>query len=338
MPSLREFGWLSGSLAVHALVLVSALVAKLTAAPEFVQRQETPEGVAVEFAAVDLTDAPTFVAEETPTQAPASPLRDEAEPHPVAAREPAVPAARSPSPPPAQRSVTPKVRPRPTPVAEGEDWLGVAEPLPTTTPSASEPKKPPEDPWVARLLAAERRKRADRERSTLPPTVAPAAAPGAAIPLSSVAAADITPAGVANAEPRNLATAFTRAITQAEMANPLWETLPLGSVGSVRVVLRLSAGSLEDPEFVGAPKLSLRKLSEKALRLLRNGRFALPFAATDAHSGAQRFDVEVTLSQRAAGSERTQYGYDHPTDKRPGRAYFTLPSGRHFEATVTPLR
>jgi hypothetical protein len=86
----------------------------------------------------------------------------------------------------------------------------------------------------------------------------------------------------------------------------------------------------------------MRRLVKRTLALLQAGRFALTSAPGLA--GRERLRIEVTLSQREplehAGDdphEALNLGHDPPTPSAPGRAYFTLASGRHFEATITIL-
>jgi hypothetical protein len=81
-------------------------------------------------------------------------------------------------------------------------------------------------------------------------------------------------------------------------------------------------------------------LVKRTIALLQAGRFALTSAPGLA--GRERLRIEVTLSQREPldhpGDDphhALNLGHDPPTASEPGKAYFTLASGRHFEARVT---
>ena len=70
------------------------------------------------------------------------------------------------------------------------------------------------------------------------------------------------------------------------------------------------------------------------------GRFAL--AKGDATAGRETLLVEVSLSERepldtegANPDHGARYGFKPPRPSRPGHGYFTLNSGRHFDAKVT---
>ena len=129
----------------------------------------------------------------------------------------------------------------------------------------------------------------------------------------------------------DLAVGFTRAVTEAEKANPVWSQHPLGLVGRVKVRLSLEDGKLAEPEFERSPHPLLKRLVEKTLRLLRRGSFALPFSPDQ--SGSHWFEIEVRVS---VVDDVNRYAYERPTQNRPGRAYFVLPNGRTFEAFVDP--
>jgi hypothetical protein len=67
--------------------------------------------------------------------------------------------------------------------------------------------------------------------------------------------------------------------------------------------------------------------------------FALQNSGT---AGRDLFRITITLSDRAVmeDSEPAQLverGFEPPRGNAPGRAYFTLASGRHFEAKVEVL-
>jgi hypothetical protein len=142
----------------------------------------------------------------------------------------------------------------------------------------------------------------------------------------------------------NLAGAFARALPAAVSADRAWSRLALGEIGTIELSLRVDGSGkiadvrLREPDEAPA---SLRRLADRTVALLRSGRFALSSAAG---AGTETLRVEVVLSQRApieSASARPQdvlqLGHELPLSDRPGRSYFTLASGRHFEATITIL-
>jgi hypothetical protein len=141
---------------------------------------------------------------------------------------------------------------------------------------------------------------------------------------------------------RNLPSAFTRAIPPAVSADPVWSEMPAGHVGSFRLRVELDdAGHIGDAEPVlerpgsKVPAHFLR-LKQRVIALLGGGQFALK---TTPGAGTQTFAIDVTLSDRTPNEDvdpRRAYniGFDPPSAGRAGRAYFTLGSGRHFEAKV----
>jgi hypothetical protein len=218
------------------------------------------------------------------------------------------------------------IRAKKAPDNDGEDWLRVEDQLPEAPAEKRAKGEPTRDPIVERLLAAERRKAlADgprrRTETPTPPTIDETSSASATTPAPTYA----------TNTPGDLAERFTRAVTEAEKANPIWRTRSLGWVGRVRVRLALDDGSLGPPEFEGEPDPVLVRLVEKTLFLLRRGRFALPFS--DDANGVQRFEITVRLS---LVDDVNRYAYERPTPTRPGRAFFVLPNGRLFEAFVDP--
>lgn len=141
---------------------------------------------------------------------------------------------------------------------------------------------------------------------------------------------------------RVLAPAFARAIPAAVSADPVWSRLPLGPAGRLEITITLN----DDGKIVEVPlpentPSHLRAIVERTMALLRAGRFALT-GATGA--GAETLRIEVTLSQQdpiehdsAKPSDALRLGHQPPTADEPGRAHFTLASGRHFEALITVL-
>ncbi len=143
----------------------------------------------------------------------------------------------------------------------------------------------------------------------------------------------------------SLPSAFTRAIPPATGADPIWQTLPAGQQRPFTIAVRVSAdGHIEDSKFVGdhegrsSPEQFVH-LRERVLALLGNGLFALQ---STLNAGYGVFRITITLSDHAlrtegAPAELVDRGFDPPRGALPGRAYFTLASGRHFEAKVEVL-
>ncbi len=140
---------------------------------------------------------------------------------------------------------------------------------------------------------------------------------------------------------RNLAVAFTRAIPMAVSGDPVWGKLRLGDAGKFDLRIEVDdAGKIVS----AAPTTSaiaphLAGLVQRTLPFLRAGRFALSHANVEA--GVQTLEVSVSLSEVAGGvpddeSSAGPYalGFEPPSGGRPGRAYFTLRSGRHVEVLV----
>jgi hypothetical protein len=72
---------------------------------------------------------------------------------------------------------------------------------------------------------------------------------------------------------------------------------------------------------------------------LGGGLFALQ---NNGAAGRDLFRITITLSDRAVKEESepaelVERGFEPPRGGAPGRAYFTLASGRHFEARVEVL-
>jgi hypothetical protein len=171
--------------------------------------------------------------------------------------------------------------------------------------------------------------------SPAPPGSSVGAAPGA------FGAAGLPP-GV-----RNLAAAFCRAIPPATRSDPAWQVLPLGPAGSLRALIvvddsgRIASAEADPDEHRQSPPAPhMKRLLDKTVMLLGGGAFAL---SAQTGAGSEKLAIEVELSQRAPSDDAEpghmmSQGYRAPTLATPGHAYFTLGSGRHFEARVTIVR
>ncbi len=144
---------------------------------------------------------------------------------------------------------------------------------------------------------------------------------------------------------RDLGSAFTRAIPAAVSRDPVWQEHALGKAGSFVVRLELgSEGRVAESRLVLRPServpAEIERLERRVTALLGGGQFALPPSA--GRQKVQLLLVEVELSDGppragAAPQEVVELGFAPPNELTPGRAYFTLGSGRHFEASVTLL-
>ncbi len=144
---------------------------------------------------------------------------------------------------------------------------------------------------------------------------------------------------------RSLPSAFTRAIPPATGADPVWQTLPIGSEHPFTIAIEVDAeGHIASAEIVkekdgSEPPIQAVHLKQRVVALLGGGLFALQNNIGEGHV---LFRITITLSDRAVHEEDdpamlVERGFDPPHDGSAGRAYFTLASGRHFEARVQVL-
>lgn len=143
----------------------------------------------------------------------------------------------------------------------------------------------------------------------------------------------------------NLAKAFARALTAATHRDSIWDELPLGDVGSVKVVITLADdGSIEESILKDrdeAPAHLVRAV-DKTFLMLKTGRFAL--STSDAKEGSETFRIDFVLSQGKADEDAEDphhtlnLGFEPPSPEKSGRSYFDHASGRHFDAKITLLR
>jgi hypothetical protein len=134
---------------------------------------------------------------------------------------------------------------------------------------------------------------------------------------------------------RGFAKAFTRALPAANSADPIWNQLPLGRVGWVRVSVTVDEnGAIAESRVWDKPRkppVHLSRLVDRTLLLLNGGRFAL----THAGAGTETLSVDVTLSERPVENGPLALGFEAPAPGSPGRAYFQLATGRLVEANVS---
>jgi hypothetical protein len=144
---------------------------------------------------------------------------------------------------------------------------------------------------------------------------------------------------------RNLPNALTRAIPPATSADPIWQSLPAGPQRPFTLAVAVDAeGHIGATEILAARDGSsvvpqFEHLRQRLAALLGGGLFALQ---NNAVAGSDLFRITITLSDRAvpedgAPAELVERGFEPPRASSAGRAYFTLASGRHFEAKVEVL-
>lgn len=144
---------------------------------------------------------------------------------------------------------------------------------------------------------------------------------------------------------RSLPSAFTRAIPPATGADPIWQTLPVGPERPFTIALEVDAnGHISSAEVLqekdGTPvETQATHVRERVVALLGGGVFALQ---SDVGAGRVLLRITITLSDRAVHDEDdpaqlVERGFEPPRGATAGRAYFTLASGRHFEAQVQVL-
>jgi hypothetical protein len=199
-------------------------------------------------------------------------------------------------------------------------------------------------PTPKRIRRAPRRSDADTAARPASASAAPSNADADHKPATQAATgafgSNDLPPGV-----RSLPSAFTRAIPPATGADPLWQTLPAGKQPQFTVAVRVDAdGHIQDSKILedhdgNQPPEQFVHLRERVMALLGAGLFALQ---NDVSAGYGVFRISITLSDRAvreedAPAELVERGFDPPRGSQAGRAYFTLASGRHFEAKVEIL-
>ncbi|HEY3256757.1 MAG TPA: hypothetical protein VGJ91_22530 [Polyangiaceae bacterium] len=144
---------------------------------------------------------------------------------------------------------------------------------------------------------------------------------------------------------RSLPGAFARAIPPATGADPIWQSLPVGTQRPFTLAVEVdgegqiaSAKILEAHDGNEVPP-QFEHLRQRVIALLGAGLFALQ---NNGVAGRDLFRITITLSDRAVREESgpaelVERGFEPPRGRAAGRAYFTLASGRHFEARVEVL-
>jgi len=296
---------LLGSLGLHACaVLVLFVAVRQPAVPPELPRERPDawQGNAVEVDAVATPEATPNIANAADSPTESAP---NAAPAAVQTATPAQPAAPTSEPGDAPTSPKPKPKPKPKP-----------RPSPVAAPVS--PRSGVEGAAEASTGSHE----------------------ATSAPATGAFGAEGLPIGV-----RSLPSAFARAIPPATGADPIWQTLPVGSQRPFTLMIRVDADGhiseaklLESHDGQDAPPQFVH-LRDRVIALLGGGLFALQ---NNSVAGTDLFRITITLSDRAVREESepaelVERGFEPPRGKAAGRAYFTLASGRHFEAKVEVL-
>jgi hypothetical protein len=117
--------------------------------------------------------------------------------------------------------------------------------------------------------------------------------------------------------------------------------LPAGDAGTLRAELVVTSGSIEAVTGLEQGPLALRRLVERTVRLIERGRFQVAFDGSE--SGTEVLTITARILDRAVAEDPLddsdavmELGSEGPTRERPGRAFFTLASGRHVEIEIRP--
>ncbi len=128
----------------------------------------------------------------------------------------------------------------------------------------------------------------------------------------------------------DLATAFTRGFPQASSADPVWQSVPFGSAGSVDVTLAIDgAGNLVDVRVGGGSPALVRGI-HRTVALLRARSFTASKATTRLH-------VVATVSQDQVhdGLHGEVFAIGGSFAGTDGSGFFALAIGRRIDVRVT---
>lgn len=224
------------------------------------------------------------------------------------------------------------------------------DPAPTQPPAATQALATvPADPAsiaVVQPPAAPRTEHAPRPKRPRAPHL-PAAAPASSARAqgdglgsgNGAAPGAFGAQGAGHGGPRDLARAFTRAIPVAVSGDPVWATMPLGPAGTFDLKIVLGddgrIASATPDRAVAEP---LRVVAARTVSLLGAGIFAIK-AEPEAGVEVLRISVNISNSDTAPPDDRSTagaygLGFEPPRNGVPGKAHFTLRSGRHIEITV----
>lgn len=129
----------------------------------------------------------------------------------------------------------------------------------------------------------------------------------------------------------DLATAFTRGFPQAASADPIWQRAPIGSAGSIDVVLHLDAtGHLSEAHLEPGGTPALRQGLSRTIALIRGRTFTSRKEVT-------RLRVAGTVSTDTVrnGAFGDVFAIGGTYMGRSGSAFFSLSVGKKIDVTVT---
>jgi outer membrane biosynthesis protein TonB len=258
----------------------------------------------------------------------------------------------APAAPPAAAAAEPAPTPPPSAPDESASALALEREKGTTPSAAREPTESEPSASEPKPVAERRQKPRKKKRSERP-SQAPATEQAAAAPSSSsepnAAQASGTGEGGAKygaegqpSQVRSLAKAFTRALPEAARRDKRWTALPLGSAGKVSVTITLDdEGRITEAEHDDTAPKHLQWAIDKSILLLKGGQFALG-RETVAGAGTEKLEIVASVSMRAPSDDSfadpthtIDMGFETPRPEKPGKAYFTLASGRHVELEIS---
>lgn len=128
----------------------------------------------------------------------------------------------------------------------------------------------------------------------------------------------------------DLATSFTRMFPQTASADPIWSGAPMGSTGTVDVVLTIDdAGNLIGSEIQGAGSAALRRGIERTLVLLKHRVFT-------AHAYVTTLRVSAVVSPDSVhdGLHGDVFALGGSFSETEGDAFFALAIGRRIDVRI----
>ncbi|HET7544310.1 MAG TPA: hypothetical protein VFK05_30780 [Polyangiaceae bacterium] len=316
--SAAQLTSLFGSLALHACVmLVLVLAARRQPLPVVEQRERPDPWLGASAVEVDAVATP----EATPNIANAANSAESESESAAAKEEAAKLTVASDDAAPQTANAKPSLEHAPTAVA-----LPAARAKPPQAKPRPRPRRPA-DPSSGSAAAA------------TPPAAAGSHEQNTPAATGTFGSPDLPP-GV-----RSLPGAFARAIPPATGADPIWQSLPTGKQKPFILAVEVDAeGHIASAKILGShdgeeTPPQFEHLRQRVIALLGGGLFALQNNGT---AGRDLFRITITLSDRAVRedsgpAELVERGFEPPRGNSPGRAYFTLASGRHFEARVEVL-
>lgn len=125
----------------------------------------------------------------------------------------------------------------------------------------------------------------------------------------------------------------------------MWQSLPVGAQQPFTIAIevdeegRITSSEILKEKDGHEPEEQAEHVRHRVVALLGGGLFALQ---NNIGKGRALFRITITLSDRrmsaaADPAQLVERGFEPPDGATPGRAYFTLASGRHFEAKVQVL-